>query len=216
MSICDLSRANHAPHPLANRVFKILGYVCKRFLPSSPPLPSLIFCSRPIFRAAKTSKSCSSDCFCSETPRKRLLRRLYEPPEVLWKYNGLLLRTNTRVHPNLGELCNSDPGLLKLLRISRKFREISFSCILKTMKSNSTTSCHFVILWQLCYPHPLQSFSQHMGWTWSKISEINNWVKDIFFATSLWPPEILWIFMLSTKKSTLSRAIFRNTTTFLV
>ena len=68
MSICDSSRANP--------IFKILGFVCKRFLPSSPPPLSLIFCSRPIYRAAKTSKSRSSDFFCSETPRKRLLRRL--------------------------------------------------------------------------------------------------------------------------------------------
>ena len=37
-----------------------------------------VFCSRPIFRSAKTSKSRSSDFFCSDTQRKRLLRRLLD------------------------------------------------------------------------------------------------------------------------------------------
>ena len=74
--IYDSSQANHEPR-LARGVFKILGSVCKRFLPSSPPPPSLIFCSRPIFRApncsrpifraAKTSKCRSSDFFALRT-----------------------------------------------------------------------------------------------------------------------------------------------------
>ena len=80
-----MTRAEPITSPV-QRGFQNPGVFCKRFLPSSPPPPSLISCSRPIFRAAncsrpifraaKSSKSRSSDFFCSETPRKCLLRSL--------------------------------------------------------------------------------------------------------------------------------------------
>ena len=50
------------------QVFKIKGFVCKRFLPS-PPLPQLSF-------FGQNRESRSSVFLCSETKRKRLLRRL--------------------------------------------------------------------------------------------------------------------------------------------
>ena len=50
------------------RVIKILEFVCKCFLPSSPPLS--FFALAPFFARLKLWKSRSSDFFCSDTPRK--------------------------------------------------------------------------------------------------------------------------------------------------
>ena len=56
------------------QVFKIEGFVCKRFLPSPPPPPSFIFWLSVHFSRGQNRKSRSSVFFCSETKRKRLLR----------------------------------------------------------------------------------------------------------------------------------------------
>ena len=56
------------------QVFKIEGFVCKRFLPSPPPPPSFIFWLSFHFSRGQNRKSRSSVFFCSETKRKRLLR----------------------------------------------------------------------------------------------------------------------------------------------
>ena len=58
------------------QVFKIEGFVCKRFLPSPPPPPSFIFWLSFHFSRKQNRKSRSSVFFCSETKRKSLLRRL--------------------------------------------------------------------------------------------------------------------------------------------
>ena len=68
---CSTSRANQA---LRSQVFKIEGFVCKRFLPSPPPPPSFIFWLSFHFSRGQNRKSRSSVFFCSETKRKRLLR----------------------------------------------------------------------------------------------------------------------------------------------
>ena len=60
------------------QVFKIEGLVCKRFLPS--PLPSFIFWLSFHFPRGQNRKYRSSVFFCSETKRKRLLRRLRNTP----------------------------------------------------------------------------------------------------------------------------------------
>ena len=58
------------------QVFKIEGFVCKRFLPSPPPPPSFTFWLSFHFSRGQNRKSPSSVFLCSETKRKRLLRRL--------------------------------------------------------------------------------------------------------------------------------------------
>ena len=58
------------------QVFKIEGFVCKRFLPSPPPPPSFTFWLSFHFSRGQNRKSPSSVFLCSETKWKRLLRRL--------------------------------------------------------------------------------------------------------------------------------------------
>ena len=58
--------------------FQNPGVVCNRFLPSSPPPTLSCFALAPFFTRLKLRKSRSSDLFCSETPGKRLLRRLHK------------------------------------------------------------------------------------------------------------------------------------------
>ena len=61
---CSTSQAKQVPRSLASGVFKILGFVCKGFLPtpSSPP-PLSFFDSRFIPRAAKTENPVPQSCF---------------------------------------------------------------------------------------------------------------------------------------------------------
>ena len=82
---CSTSPANHEPRLPANGVFKIQGFVCKRFLPSfpSPPLPPSFFFRLSPPAQAKYRKSRSSVFLCSQTPRKRLLRRLQTPQNLV-------------------------------------------------------------------------------------------------------------------------------------
>ena len=60
------------------QVFKIEGFVCKRFLPSPspPPPPTCISWLLFYFSCDQNRESRSSVFLCSETKRKRLLRRL--------------------------------------------------------------------------------------------------------------------------------------------
>ena len=58
------------------QVFKIEGFVCKRFLPSPPPPPTFIFWLLFHFSRGQNRESRSSVFLYSETKRKRLLRRL--------------------------------------------------------------------------------------------------------------------------------------------
>ena len=58
------------------QVFKIEGFVCKRFLPSPPPPPTFIFWLLFHFSRGQNRESCSSVFLYSETKRKHLLRRL--------------------------------------------------------------------------------------------------------------------------------------------
>ena len=74
---CSTSPANHEPRSPANGVFKIQGFVRKRFLPSPPLPPPFFFWLSPPFSAqAKYRKPRYSVFLCSQTLRKRLLRRL--------------------------------------------------------------------------------------------------------------------------------------------
>ena len=62
----------------APQVFKIEGFVCKRFLPSLTPSPQLSFFWLLFhFSRGQNLEYRSSVFLCSETKRKRLLRRLY-------------------------------------------------------------------------------------------------------------------------------------------
>ena len=78
---CSTSPANHEPRSPANGGFQNPG-VCPQAVSSFPsPTPTVFFLgSRPIFRAGKIPKTpflgCSSVFLCSQTLRKRLLRRL--------------------------------------------------------------------------------------------------------------------------------------------
>ena len=76
------------------QVFKIEGFVCKRFLPSPPPPPTFIFWLLFHFSRGQNSESHSSVFLCSETERNRLLRRLkYNIPSVLRRcHNDTLWR----------------------------------------------------------------------------------------------------------------------------
>ena len=58
------------------QVFKIEGFVCKRFLPSPPPPPTFIFWLLFRFSLVQNRESRSSVFLCSEPKGKRLLRRL--------------------------------------------------------------------------------------------------------------------------------------------
>ena len=61
------------------QVFKIGGFVCKCFLPSPPPPPTFSFWLLFHFSRGQNRESRSSVFLCSETKRKRLLRRLNFP-----------------------------------------------------------------------------------------------------------------------------------------
>ena len=58
------------------QVFKIEGFVCKRFLLSPPPPPTFIFWLLFHFSRGQNRESRSSVFLCSDTKRKRLLCRL--------------------------------------------------------------------------------------------------------------------------------------------
>ena len=74
---CSTSPANHEPRSPANGVFKIQGFVRKRFLPSPPlPPPFFLLALAPFSAQVKYRKPRSSVFLCSQTLRKRLLRRL--------------------------------------------------------------------------------------------------------------------------------------------
>ena len=75
---CSTSPANHEPRSPANGSFQNPG-VCPQAVSSFPsPTPTVLFFgSRPIFRAGKIPKTPFSwKYLCSQTLRKRLLRRL--------------------------------------------------------------------------------------------------------------------------------------------
>ena len=61
-------------HVAAEQAFKIRGFLCKCFLPSSPPVP--YFAHAPIFPLPKSPNHLSLIFLHSETPQKHLLRRL--------------------------------------------------------------------------------------------------------------------------------------------
>ena len=65
-----------APIRRRTQVFKIEGFVCRRSLPSPPPPPTFIFSLLFHFSRGQNRESRSSVFLCSETKRKRLLRRL--------------------------------------------------------------------------------------------------------------------------------------------
>ena len=74
---CSTSPANHEPRSPANGSFQNLG-VCPQAVPSFPsPTPTVLFLALAPFSAqAKYRKPRSSVFLCSQTLRKRLLRRL--------------------------------------------------------------------------------------------------------------------------------------------
>ena len=74
---CSTSPANHEPRSPANGSFQNPG-VCPQAVPSFPsPTPTVVFLALAPFSAqAKYRKPRSSVFLCSQTLRKRLLRRL--------------------------------------------------------------------------------------------------------------------------------------------
>ena len=80
MSKCSTSPANHEPRSPANGGFQNPG-VCPQAVPSFPsPTPTVLFLALAPFSAqAKYRKPRSSVFLCSQTLRKRLLRRLRYP-----------------------------------------------------------------------------------------------------------------------------------------
>ena len=81
------------------QVFKIEGFVCKRFLPSpSPPSPpSFIFWLSFHFSRGQNRESRSSIFLYSKTKRKRLLRRLES--HVTMAFSPLLYLLETSIVP---------------------------------------------------------------------------------------------------------------------
>ena len=77
---CSTSPANHEPRSPANGSFQNPG-VCPQAVPSFPsPTPTVLFLALAPFSAqAKYRKPRSSVFLCSQTLRKRLLRRLGKP-----------------------------------------------------------------------------------------------------------------------------------------
>ena len=75
---CSTSPANHEPRSPANGSFQNPG-VCPQAVPSFPsPTPTVLFLALAPFSAqAKYRKPRSSVFLCSQTLRKRLLRRLF-------------------------------------------------------------------------------------------------------------------------------------------
>ena len=75
---CSTSPANHEPRSPANGSFQNPG-VCPQAVPSFPsPTPTVLFLALAPFSAqAKYRKPRSSVFLCSQTLRKRLLRRLH-------------------------------------------------------------------------------------------------------------------------------------------
>ena len=84
------------------QVFKIEGFVCKRFLLSPSPPPTFIFWLLFHFSRGQNRGSRSSVFLCSETKRKRLLRRLRTimyPDKIERRNEGRL----ARVHRPFGQ-----------------------------------------------------------------------------------------------------------------
>ena len=92
---CSTSPANHEPRSPANGSFQNPG-VCPQAVPSFPsPTPTVLFLALAPFSAqAKYRKPRSSVFLCSQTLRKRLLRRLRK----VWKSGQI--RTNVRIYPD--------------------------------------------------------------------------------------------------------------------
>ena len=93
---CSSSPANHEPRSPANGSFQNPG-VCPQAVPSFPsPTPTVLFLALAPFSAqAKYRKPRSSVFLCSQTLRKRLLRRLYkclrdQGPEYLSEFFNVL------------------------------------------------------------------------------------------------------------------------------
>ena len=94
---CSTSPANHQPRSPANGGFQNPG-VCPQAVPSFPsPTPTVLFLALAPFSAqAKYRKPRSSVFLCSQTLRKRLLRRLHQtqldtnppPPFLLPRFKG--------------------------------------------------------------------------------------------------------------------------------
>ena len=80
---CSTSPANHEPRSPANGSFQNPG-VCPQAVPSFPsPTPTVLFLALAPFSAqAKYRKPRSSVFLCSQTLRKRLLRRLREFKQI--------------------------------------------------------------------------------------------------------------------------------------
>ena len=75
------------------QVFKIEGFVCKRFLPFPPPPPSFTFWLSFHFSRGQNRKSPSSVFLCSETKRKRLPRRLQSLSTTTVPFRATFTRT---------------------------------------------------------------------------------------------------------------------------
>ena len=93
-----------SPSPLGgpDTQAKIEGSVCKRFLLSPPPPPTFIFWLLFHFSRGQNRGSRSSVFLCSETKRKRLLRRLRTimyPDKIERRNEGRL----ARVHRPFGQ-----------------------------------------------------------------------------------------------------------------
>ena len=105
---CSTSPANHEPRSPANGSFQNPG-VCPQAVPSFPsPTPTVLFLAlAPFSTQAKYRKPRSSVFLCSQTLRKRLLRRLTwsfirlisSETTSTSKYNVLLTNwIHTRIH----------------------------------------------------------------------------------------------------------------------
>ena len=94
---CSTSSANHEPRSPANGGFQNPG-VCPQAVPSFPsPTPTVLFLALVPFSAqAKYRKPRSSVFLCSQTLRKRLLRRLrpgFEPRPLAPESSALTTRS---------------------------------------------------------------------------------------------------------------------------
>ena len=97
---CLTSRANQVLRSLASEVFKIPGFVCKRFLPSPPHPPSFIFFGLS-FSRGQNRKSCSSVFLCSQRSQSNI--RKSNPIELQsfdWLRLGSVIKLN-QTHPKI-------------------------------------------------------------------------------------------------------------------
>ena len=155
---CSTSRANQVLRLLASGVFKIPGFVCKRFLPSPPHPHSFVFFGLSFhFSRGQNRKSCSSVFLCSQRSQSNV--RKSNPIELQsfdWLRLGLVIKLN-RTHPKIfliehNRTLKQSNTIRHCMQQSNKKNQfhlvsakrgcIQISYILASISNKSTQRCH--------------------------------------------------------------------------